>query len=245
MQRMPRIARRILEQLDQAVLQRTGQSGAEDNGALIMPLAELKPSAAVIRTLRFAKPAFFASLALGTLSVAGSLRTETVLVTAVTGLMSLTLIKLFFYLAFIAAGIQVAAHRSPAIGRVVRGITRFMCDVSFDCTSTSLGVICGIYIGAAIEQGFLKTTAVLTYTVLFLVLMNVLLWIIANLDLFTRWLRDNFPALMRWSVGIGVVIAIAGLALLIAEPWREVGAGKKVEGKTASACTSFCLNIQL
>jgi len=242
---MPGIFRRILEQLDQAAFYRTGQSGAHEPTALIRPLAELRPSAAVVRLLRFAKPAFFASLALSTLSVAGSARTEAVLVTAVTGLMSMTLIKLFFYLTVIAAGIQVAAYRSPALGKVVRGITRFMCDVSFDCTSTSLGVICGIYIGIAIERGIAKATVFTLYMGCFLTLMNTLLWTVANLDLFLRWLRNSFPAMMRWSVYIGAAIAVVGLALLVSEPWAEINAGKKTERRSASACTSFCLNIQL
>lgn len=244
MQRTPRIARWMLEQLDQVTLHRTGQSSAEDASALIRPLAELRPSAAVVRLLRFAKPAFFASLALSTLSVAGSVRTEAVLVTAVTNLMSMTLIKLFFYLTVIAAGIEVAAYRSPALGKVVRSINRFMCDVSFDCTSTSLGVICGTYFGIAIERGIAKATVFILSMSCFLILLNTMLWTTANLDLFLRWMKKSLPAMMRWSVYIGTALAVAGLALLVAEPWTEINAGKKTEGKAAAACSSFCLNIQ-
>jgi hypothetical protein len=168
-------------------------------------------------------------------------------VAAITGLMSLTLIKLFFYLSIILLGSQIAVRNRPSLFAIIQRTSGFLCDVGFDCVSTSLGVILGASIAMSIEGGLLKTILTISLFGLMLAFINALFWTTSSLDRFSGIIEKTPRKILRFSAPVGLIIMCTGLAFLVHESWNEVSQNQPKHEivKASATCTSFCFDVHM
>jgi hypothetical protein len=221
-------------------------SKSQSPANLNMPLRGMKPSTAFRRIIRFARPTFTITMVLSVISLAGSEHVQRILIASFTGLMSLTLIKLFCYIIIVFLGLHLALNQMRSISNAIKQITSFVCDAGFDCTSSTIGVVAGVLFALCIEKGVLSATLSVLAALTLILTMNTVFWSSTNFE-FTWGKLSGLNSLKSGQKAIvGWVLVAIGLLFLAHEPWKEIGNNTNVcpPAESIPTCTSFCLNVK-
>ena len=187
------------------------------------PLNGMLPSIAYLRLIRFAKPIFITSMVLSLLSLFGNTHVQDVVVAAVFNTISITLIKLLFYLNMLLYGLSFVIKQRN-LSSSLQVIGAYLCDISFDCSSIGAGAILGIYPASAISSGFFKMTFSVIYLMVVFLIINSMTWGFANIRMISKRLsaHKDYRPWMKQSIGIVCIIIVA--ISLSSEKWKDVPA---------------------
>lgn len=183
------------------------------------PLEGMQWQTAIRRAWQFVRPALVATGVLGLASLVFKGTPQSVLVGAFADLLSLTTIKLFLYGLLVVYGVSLALNKLQSASRMVRWIADRIASVTFDCTSTTLGVLVGMAPALAVDRSlkFAAAWAFLYFVILAFVL--VLLWGATNLNRLSVQLGwPKFDA--RYVRIVGLLLVLIGVLAITFDGWR-------------------------
>lgn len=173
------------------------------------------------RILQFARPAFWLTLVLSLLSLCARGKLQGVLVGAFSGLLSLTLIKLFAYVLVMVFGVSLASNAIPIVSRATRWLGDCVAGVTFDCTSTALGVLVGMAPALAMDRSLVVAGSWLVFLLPMFLFIQLLLWSATNTEQVI--VRFDLPRPNSFLAGLmGATLMITGIFSVWHEEWPEV-----------------------
>lgn len=164
------------------------------------------------------------TLVLGFASLTTSPYWQNVLVSAVTGQLALTLIKLFLYLSLILLGMASMLKSVPYLAALFRWSGTRFADVTFDYTSAALGVFVGLLPAVMSDLGPVRGAVLMGYLIFLMVGMLLAIWAGANLAASKFDTHFPVPNISVRLCGFAL-IAIAAISLG-KEPWKEAQAAE-------------------
>lgn len=215
---------------------RMGARMEGDYGKTNAALEGMRWKTASSRAWQFVRPACVATLVLSLFSLMFKGTAQGVLVGAFADLLSLTTIKLFSYVLLVVYGTSIMLDKVRLASRATWWVGGRIASVTFDCTSTTLGVLVGMAPALAFDRGLKYAAAWAALFSLMLAFLLALLWLVANFKhLSVHW---DFPKIdKRVIMACGLLLVLVGIWSIARDGWREAA--------LQPACTNASASVPL
>lgn len=202
-----------------------------------MPLAQSNPTQAFKRFAFLAGAPAWVTLLLSVAATIFGSEWGVVFVSAFSGQLALTLIKLFF---FLALGLIALGHVSKVFGKLGSFLFwsgRSLAEVAFDSSAVAFGVFSGLAPALVYEEGFANGGALIFHILLLFGSIAGFSWLAAAAELLigplpNRWQRVGIQA-------IAFLLAANSFLALYCEPWKEVDGVKFQPNENVCACMKW------
>ncbi|MBC3885870.1 hypothetical protein [Undibacterium griseum] len=162
---------------------------------------------------------FWITLTFGFISLKVNPYWKNVLLNAISGQLAITLVKLFFYFSFIFLGLATALKSVPYLASFFRSSGTRLAELTFDYTTTTLGVFVGLMLIEMYEFDPATNAVMLRYSILVMALMLVTISISVNL---VTGKFDTYLPVPNVSIRLcGLALVIIATTSLGKEPWKE------------------------
>ena len=200
-----------------------------------MKLSDLFFLQAAARFIRAAKWPLIVTLVLSYPAAIADDTWSKVFMSAISGQLAITLIKLCFYVGLFLLAFAFALRKWPTIFSPIHRIGDIIAGIGFEMSGIAAGVVLGIFSGLAVEYPLPKALLTSSYLAFIFVAISVLLWVAAVAH------KEIVPASEIWKgISLSVVaILLASLAgtSLYCETWPEID-GLKLE-RNEHICNVF------